>query len=133
MCENLHKIIDEFWTTRGKNVLLLEEIEYICDQMKGLRITFCKSGKDRTGMSVTLSNVRTVDNHLRGGASPEEKILREMAVMRTHGVRLRLIEKNVGEGAKSFAINAVQSQFLPLLYRPPPETLCEILTTKNET
>ena len=127
----LHRLIDETFEITRKNVEMLEEIEYVCHSLNGLRVTFCKSGKDRTGMSVSLSNARTMDNYFRGGNVPEEKILRETAVMRKHGVRIRIIEKNVG--ATAFAINSFQAQFLPLLYRPPPEVLSQILDSKNES
>ena len=100
-------------------------------------------------MSVTLSQIRTMDNHYRssgsgsgsGGSSitptqttsttTESQILREISTMRTNGIRLKIIKKNVG--ANKFAINALQAQFLPILYRPPPDTLCELLNIKNES
>jgi len=125
MCGKIHQLIQKSWGKAIKDVQMLEEIEYVCDQIRGLRITFCKSGKDRTGMSMTLSNIRTIDHYFRGGTVTEEKILREVAVMRIYGVRLRLIEKNTG--TKLFAINSLQAKFLPTLYVPPPETLSELL------
>ena len=37
----------------SKNVDLLVAVERVCVALAGCRVTFCKSGKDRTGMAVT--------------------------------------------------------------------------------
>jgi hypothetical protein len=41
-----------------KNVDLLEAVERLTVMLDGVRVTFCKSGKDRTGMAVTLDQAR---------------------------------------------------------------------------
>ena len=37
---------------------MLHELEVVCNALEGLRVSFCKSGKDRTGMAVTLEQAR---------------------------------------------------------------------------
>jgi hypothetical protein len=43
-----------------KNVELLDAVERLIVLLDGIRVTFCKSGKDRTGMAVTLDQARQV-------------------------------------------------------------------------
>ena len=50
--------------------------------------------------------------------------------MRVHGVRIDVAEKNIGR--RVYSINALQVHFLPVMYRPPAETL-ETLMRKDDT
>lgn len=48
--------------------------------------------------------------------------------MRINGTRLLVAEKNIGR--KVFSINKLQAQFLPAIYRPPPQ-ICEDILKKD--
>ena len=52
---------------KSKNIEFLLMIEQLVRRMKGGRLTSCKSGKDRTGMSVTLEECCLLrsDHHLK--------------------------------------------------------------------
>ena len=107
-----------------KNVEMLMEIERICLILGGCRVTFCKSGKDRTGMAVTLEQSRQLGERFNCGMSPE-RVYKDANIMRLYGTRILVCEKNVGR--KIYSINKIQSQFLPPLYRPPAEALEDIM------
>ena len=99
-----------------KNVQMLIEVERICNIVGGCRVTFCKSGKDRTGMAITLEQSRLLGEAC-GLDNSDDRILRDANVMRQHGTRIMIAEKNIGR--RIYAINLLQVKFLPLFYRPP--------------
>jgi hypothetical protein len=88
------------------------------------QVIFCKSGKDRTGMGVTLHQARLLGDRHGSGNSPE-RLARDANAMRLHGVRLLICDKNVGH--LKYAFNKLQLQFLPSELRPPSETVFELL------
>ena len=45
-------------------------------------------------------------------------------VLREHGVRLRVCEKNTGQ--RRYAFNVIQREFLPAPFRPPPSTILDL-------
>lgn len=57
----------------------------------------------------------------RSGALADANVLRE------HGCRLLVAEKNIGRPLYSF--NALQRQFIPELYQPPPQTIQDVITS----
>lgn len=57
----------------------------------------------------------------RSGALADANVLRE------HGCRLLVAEKNIGRPLYSF--NALQRQFIPELYQPPPATIQDVITS----
>lgn len=71
-----------------------------------------------TGVAGTGGGWRTAD---RSGA------LRDANVLRAHGSRLLVAEKNVGRPLYSF--NALQRQFIPELYQPPVQTIQDVITS----
>jgi hypothetical protein len=95
---------------------MLIEVERICSMIGGCRVTFCKSGKDRTGMAITLEQSRLLGEVFATGTS-DERIIRDADVMRIHGTRIMIAEKNIGKPV--YSINLLQVKFLPLFYRPP--------------
>ena len=107
-----------------KDITMLMEIEQVGNLLDGLRVSFCKSGKDRTGMAVTLEQSRFIGNRYNCGTS-DELLFKHASTMRLHGTRLDLCEKNIGKAV--YSINSLQAQFLPPLYRPPPSVLENIL------
>ncbi len=53
-----HDLLDllkqQYTSHKSKNIEFLLTVEQLCRRMRGGRLTSCKSGKDRTSMSVTL-------------------------------------------------------------------------------
>lgn len=80
----------------------------------GGRVTFCKSGKDRTSMSVTLEATRLLCRNHGMDASSSSAVTN---MMRLHGVRRSNVYKNTD--AFSYAFNNLQVRSLPAPYRPP--------------
>ena len=61
-------------------------------------------------------------------ASPSvvlETCLEEATIIRTHGTRLPICEKNVGQA--KFAFNSLQVKFMPEKLKPPMNTLAGFL------
>jgi hypothetical protein len=62
--KTIHPIVQELSETillsskNQKNVDLLVDVERACLMLEGCRVTFCKSGKDRTAMAVTFEQSR---------------------------------------------------------------------------
>ena len=110
MCRRLDEYV-RYSNVNSKNVEMLLEAERICLLLNGLRVTFCKSGKDRTGMAVTLEQSRILGERFSCGNS-HARILRDANVMREHGCRVLIAEKNIGR--KIYSINSLQAQFIPL-------------------
>jgi hypothetical protein len=111
-----------------KNVEMLIEVERIGRILGACRVTFCKSGKDRTGMAITLEQSRLLGENFDCGQS-SERIIRDANMMRQYGTRLMVAEKNIGRAI--YAINRLQIKFLPLFYRPPIQ-LTEDLMKKSD-
>ncbi|CAK9251027.1 unnamed protein product [Sphagnum jensenii] len=114
---------------RGKNVDMLEEVEKVCYILFGCRVTFCKSGKDRTGMAVTLCQARHL-GLFHQCAAGDKDVFQRASAMRLSGVRLMVAEKNIGR--KVFSFNRLQVQFLPPMYRPPLQ-VCESMLKKDSS
>lgn len=112
-----------------KNVDLLIEVERLSVMLGGCRITFCKSGKDRTGMACTLEQSRQLGERYGCGMSVP-RILKDANLMRVHGCRLLIAEKNIGR--KVYSINKLQAQFLPVMFRPPNQ-VCEDIMKKDNS
>lgn len=127
----LHHLHENIATAsiKAKNVELLTEVERICVLLEGCRVTFCKSGKDRTGMAVTLEQSRQLGERFCCGLSTA-RLMKDANLFRLHGTRLLIAEKNIGR--RVYSINKLQAQFLPPLYRPPPQT-CEDLMKKDNS
>ena len=107
-------------SSSGKmNHSILDEAAVLAQQLGGGGLVFCKSGKDRTAMHVTYKQAqfaaRYRDEH------NQETILRDANLMRLHGTRLPICEKNVGES--KYAFNALQVKFMPEALKPPLNTL----------
>ncbi|KAJ1456359.1 hypothetical protein M885DRAFT_439767 [Pelagophyceae sp. CCMP2097] len=112
-----------------KHWLILVEAERATRAVAGAFCVFCKSGKDRTGMAVTLATamlIRQPAAAAEGG--PEEKVMLEHAnLLREHGARIRICLKNTGR--KKYAFNVIQREFLPYPYRPPMSCIEDLVSS----
>lgn len=104
--------------TTGKHKDVLIASGDVVRLLQGVRLTCCKSGKDRTAMSATLEQARLLEKRHR---LPPRDTLAAAQTLRRHGVRLEVCRKNVGKPA--FAFNSFQVALLPRQYRPPASTL----------
>jgi hypothetical protein len=100
-------------TPYEKHVDVLLKSSALCRQMSGNISILCKSGKDRTGMGVTLEQTRSLVEDLGVINAPEI-----CQLMRYQGVRRMNVYANTGQSM--FAFNQIQRRALPSCYRPPP-------------
>jgi hypothetical protein len=80
----------------AKNTAVLLESEAAVRGLKGARVTFCKSGKDRTAMSVTLEQAILLKrNHLAAATGETTGTLAQQTLpvanlLRAHGTRIKV-------------------------------------------
>lgn len=95
-----------------KNVNILLETSDICRRLGAGRTTCCKSGKDRTAMSVTLESSQLLVDafHVKQG-------VHLCTAMRERGVRRVNVLANTGKD--KYAFNSFQLKYIPECYKPP--------------
>lgn len=98
----------------SKNVKILHVAEDVTRALGGLRVTSCKSAKDRTAMAVTLEQTRILQQEFHLPAGNLQNVL---DVIRSEGTRLDNTMKNIGH--RKYAFNRPQVLALPSQYRPP--------------
>ena len=98
-----------------KHVNVLLKVGALCRKMCGPIGLLCKSGKDRTGMGVTLETSRSLVEDL--GVLNGEDVCQ---LLRSYGVRRMNVYANTGQD--KFAFNFAQRMALPACYRPPHGT-----------
>jgi len=165
---SLHNSIRESMKSKME-VAVLHDAANACTSLGGGSIVFCKSGKDRTAMQVTLKQMRFIreeqKNDLRSEIIHEcqnngkvnnasndnddsstssdngdrndqhcskdddddddDALFRHATIMRSHGTRLALCEKNVGQ--PKYAFNSLQAKFMPDLLKPPLNVIAGFL------
>lgn len=124
----LDRMIDQLATAvnrsdgvNTKELNVLTTAASFCRALGFARVTHCKSGKDRTSMSVTLEQCAVVEQELlqKGNfaldeATPSEQLRN---VMRTHGVRREGVRCNTSMDI--YAFNPMQRSTLPAELQPP--------------
>ncbi|KAF0694105.1 Aste57867_14991 [Aphanomyces stellatus] len=98
-----------------KNVQILMTTSEFCRLLGGGRATCCKSGKDRTAMSVTLEQARILATEAKA-----VNVKHMIETMRLCGVRRENVFKNIQ--SYTYAFNELQRKLLPECYKPPVGT-----------
>jgi len=111
-------------SSAGKmNHSILDEAATIAQQLGGGGLVFCKSGKDRTAMHLTYKQCQFAGRYR--GNTDQNAILRDARLLRLHGTRLPICEKNVGQAL--YAFNSLQVKFMPEALKPPMDCLAGFL------
>ena len=107
-----------------KHWTIIVEAERLARRLDLPLAVFCKSGKDRTGMAATLAAAAFCGEF---GRDNEPAVLATANLLRAHGTRIRICEKNTGR--RRYAFNAFQREFLPAPFRPPPSTIEDLASS----
>lgn len=110
--------------TFEKHWTIIVEAERLARRLDLPLALFCKSGKDRTGMASTLAAAAFCGEFSK---DDERAMLGTANLLRAHGVRLDICEKNTGR--RRYAFNVVQREFLPAPFRPPPSTIEDLASS----
>jgi hypothetical protein len=133
----LSALIQHIVSSSGKmNHEILAEAAALAQKFSGGNVVFCKSGKDRTAMHVTYKQAHFASLFRRENPDPEgstdgtdktitESTLNDAMLLRLHGTRLPICEKNVGQA--KYAFNSLQVKFMPDALKPPPSALAGFL------
>jgi hypothetical protein len=105
------------------NHSILDEAATIAQQLGGGGVVFCKSGKDRTAMHVTYKQAQFAARYRDN--NDHATVLRDAMLIRLHGTRLPICEKNVGQS--KYAFNSLQVKFMPDALKPPMSALAGFL------
>lgn len=107
---------------------------FVLPRLGGGSTVFCKSGKDRTAMQVTFKQAQFVQRFIdkKDGVVQIsfDEVFAKSTLMRVHGTRVPICEKNAGES--KYAFNPLQAKFMPEALKPPPIALAGFLK-KPET
>lgn len=123
----LNQLKHEMSLSISKNIKVLQLVRKIVRHIGGICVTCCKSAKDRTGMSVTLEEVRFFFHLFKLDKGVNESLFQEMLdTLRRDGVRIENVLKNIG--ARKYAFNRLQLLTYPKLFRPPTGTYATLET-----
>ena len=106
---------------------------FVQPRLGGGSTVFCKSGKDRTAMQVTFKQAQFLQRFVEKDGVVQisfDEVFAKSTLMRVHGTRVPICEKNAGES--KYAFNPLQAKFMPEALKPPPIALAGFLK-KPET
>jgi hypothetical protein len=92
--------------------------------LDGIRITNCKSGKDRTAMSISLEQCRILQQYYYLSDNLFQEMLDQL---RRDGTRIHIAFKNVGRA--KYAFNKIRLNLLPKFYKCPQDCCVDELET----
>lgn len=121
----LKNLETELKSFKSKNIKILELANEIIRHLNGIKVTCCKSAKDRTGMSVTLEEVRYTFKFLNLQKDMHSHLFQTMLdTLRRDGTRIENVQKNIG--AKKYAFNYLCLLTFPMEFRPPSGTYSNV-------
>eukprot|EP00753_Platysulcus_tardus_P010243 PLAT2536.1.p1 GENE.PLAT2536.1~~PLAT2536.1.p1 ORF type:complete len:1403 (-),score=655.87 PLAT2536.1:229-4416(-) len=115
---NIRTTVTEAVGKRRKAIEILSLTAEFTRNLAGGRVTCCKSAKDRTSMSVTLEQMRLLQQEHK---LERDVCLYALSVMRSNGVRRGNARKNIGKDR--YAFNRLQRRMLPRALRPPASVI----------
>ena len=131
---SIHPLLGNLWdyVKNSSNKIehgVLDAAGSATSALGGGGVIYCKSGKDRTGMGVTLRESQWLaENNSFTGRS--KSTIYDDATLLRFGTRLAICEKNIG--VSRYAFNSLQARFMPEMLKPPPETLANLFDRESK-
>ncbi|CAF2859332.1 unnamed protein product [Rotaria sp. Silwood2] len=121
---DLMKLLEQtVYSNKPKNVDIFPLAEKICRRAYGMRVTGCKSAKDRTSMGFTLEQGQLLVNNHNIDRHDLQDILNQF---RRNGTSIENALANTG--AKAYAFSYIQLRTFPEYYRAQPGTYGNVQT-----
>ncbi|CAF0745146.1 unnamed protein product [Rotaria sordida] len=121
---DLMKLLEHtIYLNKPKNVDIFPLAEKICRRAYGIRVTGCKSAKDRTSMSFTLEQGQLLVNNHNIDQHDLQDVLNQF---RRNGTSIENALANTG--AKAYAFSYIQLRTFPEYYRAQPGTYGNVQT-----